>query len=610
MRRRTFLLSGLAAVTCEGLGLGLALPRAASAATNESAKLIDAHCHIFNAADVPVENFLKRVVLRKTIDDLKKTNAGYAKFFENYRESANVMLHMLGSAVSKKAPGPNDEISLLEQMERGAHAPDPLTTEKREIAFLTQILQEVWQPYAVSRELRKVGGITVPRDALIELKFRLRKEASPGKSDRELRDMETSAGNNNNDYGYVAKQLYRNSDEVFGHYIRWALRFIRYRFQLADELSALHGGRAVLATPALVDFSMWLAPPEEAKKDGAAAMQNQVEVMARISRRKTGVRVHGFVGFDPLRQALHVKHGLPPSQSPLAVVQSAVETKGFIGVKLYPPMGFRPIGNAELKDAFPPYVLSGSTGLGKDAGKALDNALLSLFVWCRDNNVPIMAHARNSNDPYPRYGERAHPELWERLLQTKDAGGKDFSSLRINLAHFGGFEEAFEEENTREETWEWANGKLWKGFPHSPVFADVSYFNDVLPLAFKRNKNDPAIAAHAARVEKIKEFLADFRVKFPTSGKHLIFGTDWTMVGNAEGFPELGRTGSNRRYTDRVVGFLTDAGYRSDIDDILFNNAVRFLGLGLEGREHGTRGRLEKFYASAGLSADWLRQFD
>src|SRR5262249_31432565 len=147
--------------------------------------------------------------------------------------------------------------------------------------------------------------------------------------------------------------------------------------------------------------------------------QNQVEVMARISRRKTGVRVHGFVGFDPLRQALHVKHGLPPSQSPLAVVQRAVETKGFIGIKLYPPMGFRPIGNAELKD-FPPYVVS-PTGLGKDAGKLLENALLSLFVWCRDNNVPVMAHARNSNDPYPRYGERAHPELWGRLLQTKDA---------------------------------------------------------------------------------------------------------------------------------------------------------------------------------------------
>jgi predicted TIM-barrel fold metal-dependent hydrolase len=354
---------------------------------------------------------------------------------------------------------------------------------------------------------------------------------------------------------------------------------------------------------------MWLAPPKEAKKDGAAAMQDQVEVMARISRRKTGVRVHGFVGFDPLRQALHVKQRSPPSQSPLALVQRAIETKGFIGVKLYPPMGFRPIGNAELKEAFPPYVVSTPTGLGKDAGKLLDNALLSLFVWCRDNNVPVMAHARNSNEPYPKYGERANPELWGRLLRTKDAGGKDFSSLHINLAHFGGFEEAFEEENSMQETWEWANGKLWSDFPHSPVFADISYFNDVLPLVFRRNPNDPARAAHAARLEKIKEFLASFRERFPTSGKHLIFGTDWTMVGNAEGFPELGRPISNKRYTDRVCEFLTEAGYGPDIDDILFNNAVRFLGLGPEGRERGTRGRLERFYASAGLNADWLRQF-
>lgn len=415
---------------------------------------------------------------------------------------------------------------------------------------------------------------------------------------------------NSDDHEYVAEQLYTRSDEIFGHYIRWALRFTRYRFQLADELHKLHGGKSRLMTPALVDFSMWLAPPEEARRDGAAPMKKQVEVMARIARRKTGPRVHGFVGFDPLRQAFHIKRGMPLSQSPFAVVQQAIETKGFIGVKLYPPMGFRPIDNAGLKDAFPPYVSTSSVGLGKDAGKLLDIALLSLYIWCRDNNVPVMAHARNSNETYPTYGERAHPDLWSQLLQTKDAHGKNFSTLRINLAHFGSFGEAFEEENDKEDTWEWANGKLWDRFPNSSLFADVSYFNEVLPLVFKRNANDPAIENHKVRLEKIKEFLVAFRKRFPTSGRHLMFGTDWIMVGNAEGFPEFGRSASNERYTDSVTEFLSDAGYSEDIDNILFHNAVRFLGLGVEDRERGTRGRLEKFYRSAGVNADWLKEFD
>jgi hypothetical protein len=46
----------------------------------------------------------------------------------------------------------------------------------------------------------------------------------------------------------------------------------------------------------------------------------------------------------------------------------------------------------------------------------------------------------------------------------------------------------------------------------------------------------------------------------------------------------------------------------------MFRNAVRFLGLGKADRdrfgEKSTRGRLEKFYAAHGLSADWMNVFD
>ena len=154
----------------------------------------------------------------------------------------------------------------------------------------------------------------------------------------------------------LAQQLYPRGDLV-GRYIRWVLLFTRYRFELAEELDQLHGRsaqqpRIALMTPAMVDFGKWLEDDEHIQ------IEQQVEIMNRIARRRSGPRVHGFVAFDPLRQALydHGRHK-PSEKDPMVIVRNAIEvtwtrgrrgrtTGGAIGVKLYPPMGFQAIGNA------------------------------------------------------------------------------------------------------------------------------------------------------------------------------------------------------------------------------------------------------------------------
>src|SRR5499433_4539491 len=88
---------------------------------------------------------------------------------------------------------------------------------------------------------------------------------------------------------------------------RWALLYTRHRYELVEELDQLHGrigqkSRMVLMTPATVDFSKWLEDEDQ------LSIEEQVEVMARIACRRDGPRVHGFVGFDPLRQALYDHH--------------------------------------------------------------------------------------------------------------------------------------------------------------------------------------------------------------------------------------------------------------------------------------------------------------
>lgn len=81
----------------------------------------------------------------------------------------------------------------------------------------------------------------------------------------------------------------------------------------------------------------------------------------------TGIHMHSFVGFDPRRQ-------VQEPGTPLALVKRAILEHGFVGVKLYPPMGFQ----------------------ASDNKGPIETALRRLYDWCKDADVPIMAHAENS----------------------------------------------------------------------------------------------------------------------------------------------------------------------------------------------------------------------
>ena len=98
-------------------------------------------------------------------------------------------------------------------------------------------------------------------------------------------------------------------------------------------------------------------------------------------------------------------------------MRDAVERAGFIGVKLYPPVGFLPLGNA---------------GFSPDAarGQALDQALRALYATCEAEEIPITAHASPGNEFALGYGQLAAPERWAPVL-------REFPNLRLNFGHFG-----------------------------------------------------------------------------------------------------------------------------------------------------------------------------
>src|SRR5260221_12387742 len=253
-------------------------------------------------------------------------------------------------------------------------------------------------------------------------------------------------------------------------------------------------------------------------------------------------------------------------------------------------MGFRAIDNKHLSDDRfnePAYLRSPDMGLGSEIGRKLDAALSKLYTWCSANNVPIMAHTSHSFGPNTDYEDRADPIFWAGVLK-QDA----FPRLRINLAHFGHFNNAVQHVRPQDHVdkcWEWTIGKILTS--SAEAYADISSLGEIL-------KTGPS--------RKIVECMKAFKERFPDSDERL------SMIAQEERFPKLF---SSRPFPDVMIFFLRAVGYNDvQVEGIMFRNAARFLGLGKDERdgfaERSTRGGLEQFYAAHDWPAVLFTRFD
>jgi predicted TIM-barrel fold metal-dependent hydrolase len=151
----------------------------------------------------------------------------------------------------------------------------------------------------------------------------------------------------------------------------------------------------------------------------------QVHLFEKISRltmqgRLPGggkAHVHPFVGFDPLHE-LRARRS-DTIDPPLEEVKRAVLRYGFVGVKLYPQMGWRPSGNQPRP------------GLSEADCAELDQIVEDLITWCEAEHVPVTAHCANSNYADDRFRGFGGPDDWLPVLRRHPG-------LRVNLGHFGG----------------------------------------------------------------------------------------------------------------------------------------------------------------------------
>jgi uncharacterized protein Usg len=293
--------------------------------------LVDIHCHVFNATDLPARRFLKIVFL----DHYPEQGTERLLNLPD-QDVLDLLLNIFVSVVKGgNTPTASKEIDVLEGRDsadlRSVSAEDAVSAViERTADFLRE------SSAARNRE----GAPTI--DARARLTAALLQAAG--------QDSSRSAELSDDEARNAAKRTVMSSADV-GVYLRWFSTFKRFRYALVDTLvqTYLHQGYdPILLMPALIDYSKWLGEEVD------SPLNTQIQVMSRIARRPEGPAVHGYVAFDPLREVyyrrgkepLHDRDG-NPTVRPLDMVREALTEYGFLGVKLYPPMGFRASRNAE-----------------------------------------------------------------------------------------------------------------------------------------------------------------------------------------------------------------------------------------------------------------------
>jgi predicted TIM-barrel fold metal-dependent hydrolase len=475
---------------------GLTLGGRAGAGAASPPVLVDVHCHTFSAADLPIVGFVAHQI---------PGLAELSRFLTRWPEV--VVRALLGAATS---------------------LPDAVTpTGDAELAALRALAARPGPPVEGVPPLPPGAVDALLASAAQHLPFTL------GLPQRQVLDR-------------VVETLYLAAHP---------------RAAIAATVARAYPAVA-LFTPALVDYDAWSDDRAPTPLWQQILIQQELARLAAAGRLgRPDARFHPFVAFDPRRQVEAAGHraaaarapaGLGPDSTALEMVAHAVESGAFLGVKLYPPVGFAPLDNAALQPELP---IAG----------ALDRALAALYAYAEAREVAILTHASPSNEYALGLRRLVEPARWRPVLDR-------FPGLRLDLGHFGGELRGWMDQATA----------LVDRFPH--VYADLSNS----PLVY-----DDAFAA------RLRVILAEAFARQPALKRRLMYGSDWWLSALD---PNAGAAVERFR---AVLGPLLTP---DETADLMGRNALRFLGL-LDDQNRPRLGaaarRLRAFYG-AGPRPPWL----
>ena len=389
MRRRDFIAGG-AALAAGGAAIPqTALAQAPGVPTVD--RIIDVHCHVFNADDVPIEGYAKHII----VPMVARSNQLMARF-QDYPGALQALVHALAKQMKEGAPDGNAEIRRLDEIAVDpGKRPTAQWRRSEDLRNLRDTFRRIWQDKETFRSLDL--GQTMALEVAIESIQLFLVQQVHSEFGRPTLSPDDRAQLQTWPYEELAAQLYPR-DDLVGRYIRWALLFTRYRFEPAETLDQVHQlsgrSRVTLMTPSSVDFA------KRVDDESHTSLELQVAAMSRVGRQPTGPRIHGFVGFDPLRQALYDGGSCrrPQEKEPMALLRAAVEMKGRRWStrrgkgrrgshrRSDPPMSFRATDNDEIPDArfsHLGFLRSSERGLAPQIGGKLDPGAVAALPMVR-----------------------------------------------------------------------------------------------------------------------------------------------------------------------------------------------------------------------------------
>jgi hypothetical protein len=566
-RRAMSVLAGLAATAA--LAKARAQTQVLKALAPESGvsiPTIDIHCHVFNARDLPIPGFVTELYLNE-MPKIAEVPAGVAIWFLSYVMDA--------AAIS----APEE----AERIQRGEESFIGFVPLAQEILIVNRVRATVERlldrnPQVVSERRAFDARIARALAGAAEAHKIPLKMPSPEEQQQFLRRL---AGFANPQFG-ANSQLQLTPGAValgaskaptaLAGVIYLAALLTRPRAELTETLALLplrHASDVRLFAPALIDYSYWLDDFED-----VSPLQDQVAVMSAIAARKGhSFAVHPYISFCPWRQIVDPKQ--------FDLVKQAIGSKGFIGVKLYPVMGFLPIGNVNADPEAYPKKLRATRS---DWAKALDAALTNLYEWCVKEEVPVLVHCSDSQSPSVAAGQRGSPAGWAKVLATPG-----LQTLRLDLGHLGGLWDLAKP--THNDWTQTVIAMLAQSTQN--LYADVSDYSSIMHRPGTSDNADD---------RKVSGAVKTFLQQDPSAGKRIMYGSDWVML--SKDLPSKLYYPSMRDRLPQTWGLDAPAFFGA--------GAARFLGLSkLTGQPAPkTRVRLEAFYQEHGLDKSVLALWD
>lgn len=499
---------------------------------------IDIHAHLFNATDIPILGFLNQVFIRSP-ESLVNVDAPIA-----------ALIRLIVSILTKTISTADKELENL-PLAGVLSGTSVAALQEQDKTVVAEGVREF------SQRSQNVNSLNASEDALedAQLLLKLNQLANRGLFvSRSSQDLGSAVADAVFDEPSGATFRLRVGIGELAQTLKWAALLTRNRSDILSEWIRLFGikvpdgggePKGVLAlSPSLVDFEYWFV---EMPQKHFSKITDQIALMSRLAKLEHRAVLLNFAPFCPLRAALENGDGH-------RAVRDAILNQGFVGVKLYPPMGFKPIEN-RANDSFGHRF--------KVNGTAIDRELRRMYCWCERNGVPIKAHGNNSLAAQECSGRNAAPDLWGPVLL-------EFPKLRVNIAHFGGFEEDYTVGKCTDTKPSYEERAANLISPDNHAYVDLGYWDEVMG----RNRPGSEI------LTKVNELVA----KNGELANRIMYGSDYTMIGR------------ERQHGAYLADLKTaiDSLHGIDVKQIFSLNARAYLQL--DDPRSQTRQRLRRFF--------------